>query len=435
MSTTTTNANVRVPLTNTKERYGRVAQLFHWSIAILFLVQYPLAVIAHELPLNTSEQVARVALMFSWHKTIGVVIFVLALGRIVWALTNPHPRLLNAEKPREAFAAATIHWVLYAAILAMPLTGMVTHWASTGFAPLFIPFPEHVSFVPTTERVMAVAATVHNTLAKVVLAAIALHAAGALKHHFVDKDVTLLRMLPWRSPPVRGVAPPSMQPSTAKTMATAWSTLAVVVLAAGLFGIVATREADGDAIATAGVTDVLEPAAPAAAAPEGGWVVDPAASTLGLTITQLGSPVSGEFAQWNASIAFDPEAPEAASVTVTVDLDSLSLGTVSDQAKGPDFLAVEAAPTAQFQAEGFEPLGDDRYSAEGTLTLREQEVPVVLEFDLTVEGDRATANGSAALNRLDFGVGAEGYPDESSIGFGVDIEFQIEATRANAPGS
>ena len=435
MATTAPNAGTHVPLTNTKERYGRVAQLFHWSIAILFLVQYPLAVIAHELPLTTSEEVARVALMFSWHKTIGVVIFALALGRIAWALSNPHPRLLNAEKPREAFAAATIHWVLYAAILAMPLTGMVTHWASTGFAPLFIPFPEHVSFVPATERVMAIAATVHNTLAKVVLAAIALHAAGALKHHFVDKDVTLLRMLPWRSPVVHRVAPPSMQPSTAKTMVTAWSTLAVVALGAGLFGVVATREAEGEAVTVAETADVLEPAAPVVAASEDGWVVDPAASTLGLTITQLGSPVSGEFSQWNADIVFDPEVPEAASVFVTIDLASLSLGTVSDQAKGPDFLAVETAPTARYEARGFEPLGEDRYRTDGVLTLREQDVPVVLEFDLTVDGDTASASGGTALDRLDFGVGAEGYPDESSIGFDVDIEFQVEVTRPVDAGS
>ena len=435
MSIATSERRVRVPLTNTKERYGRVAQTFHWAIALLFIAQYPLAVIATEvLPRETSADVALVAGLFSWHKTIGVVIFALALARVVWALANPHPRLLNGEKRGEAFLAATIHWVLYAAILLMPLTGMVIHWASTGFAPLLIPFPEHVSFVPTTERVMETAAMIHGVLAKLVLASIALHAAGALKHHFVDKDQTLARMLPWRSPAIERVPPPSMQPSTAGTMAAAWGTLGVLVVAVGVIGASdGAPQADTEAVATA-------PAGTVTAAIEGAdatsaWIIDPAASELAVTIQQLGSPVAGRFERWTGTISYDPEAPETASVDITVELDSLTLGTVADQAMGPDFLAVETAPTARFTASGFEPLGEERFRAPGTLTLRGEEKPVALEFDLGIDGDRAEAAGGATLDRMEWGVGAQGYPDEASIGFDVTIGFEVSATRADAPGS
>ena len=435
MSIATGERRVRVPLTNTKERYGRVAQAFHWTIALLFIAQYPLAIIATDvLPRETSEDVSLVATLFSWHKTIGVVIFALAVARVVWALTNPHPRLLNGEKRGEAFLAATIHWVLYAAILLMPLTGMVIHWASTGFAPLLIPFPEHVSFVPATEQVMKTAVTVHGVLAKVVLASIALHAAGALKHHFIDKDQTLVRMLPWRSPAIERVPPPSAQPSTPRTMGAAWGSLGVVVVAASLIG------ASGEAPEAGSQTVAAAPSAADAAVVAGAdaadaWIIDPAASELAVTIQQLGSPVAGRFERWDGSITYDPEMPKNASVGITVELDSLILGTVSDQAKGPDFLATETGPTARFTASGFEPLGEGRFRAPGTLTLRGEEKPVALEFDLTIEGDAARATGGATLDRMEWGVGAQGYPDEASIGFDVTIDVEVSATRAGTPGS
>ena len=424
-------AEPTVGLTNTRERYGRVAQAFHWTIAVLFLAQYPLGGIAHRLPRETSEQVALVATMFSWHKTIGVVVFVLALGRITWALANPHPVLLNAEKRGEAFAAATIHWVLYAAILLIPLTGMTIHWSTTGFAPLYVPFPNTLPFIPTSESVAETAVLLHSVLGKVVLAAIALHVAGALKHHFVDKDATLVRMLPWRAPRLPELSA-TEGPRKSATMGAAWGGLALVAVV--VLGTGATLAPEREVVAAVST----EEATPAATTGADAWIVDREASTLGLTIQQLGSPVTGEFASWSGDIRFDPEAPEAASIDVTVDLGSLTLGTVADQAKGPDFLAVETSPTARYTASGFEPLGEGRYRADGTLTLRDVEKPVPLEFDLAIDGDTATANGTASLNRLDFEVGAEGYPDESSVGFGVDIDVTVTATRAGAdaaPGS
>ena len=415
----------QVGLTNTRERYGRVAQAFHWTIAILFLAQYPLGGIAHRLPRSTSEEVSLVATLFSWHKTIGVVVFVLAVLRIAWALANPHPVLLNAEKRAEAFAAATIHWVLYAAILLIPLTGMAIHWSTTGFAPLLIPFPEHIGLIPTSERVADIAVLLHNVLGKVVLAAIALHVAGALKHHLIDKDATLARMLPWRSPRLPDL-PARSGPSKAATMGTAWGSLALVAVAALGFGAASAPERD-----TVAATEATDEVAVVSGDTGGAdaWAIDHDRSRLGLTITQLGSPVTGAFERWTGDIRFDPDAPDNASIDVSVDLGSLALGTVADQAKGPDFLAVETEPRARYVAEGFEPIGESRYRADGTLTLRGIEKPVPLEFDLAIEGDTARATGTAAIDRLDFEVGATGYPDESSVGFGVDVEIEVTATR------
>ena len=426
----TTDNGTHVPLTNTRERYGRVAQLFHWAVALLFLAQYPIAGIAeYALPRENGADVAVVASFFSWHKTLGVVIFVLAVGRIAWALANPHPRLLNAERRGEAFAAATIHWVLYAAILLMPISGMVVHFASTGFAPLLIPFPEHIGFVPVSQEVMEVASVVHGVLAKVVLAAVVLHIAGALKHHLVDRDLTLARMLPWRSPPIPASDTALHGPSRAVTLAVGWGVLAAAMAAALAYGVAATSTVEDTARVGASVPASADQTAVQAADPNR-WLVDHEASRLGLGIVQMGSPVKGEFAGWDADIVFDEAEPAQARVKVTVDLGTIVLGTVADQARGPDFLAVDASPTATFAGEGFEPLGEGRYRTTGTLTLRDVQKPVPLEFDLAISGDTATAMGSTELNRLDWNVGAEGYPDESSVGFAVTIDFEVEARRS-----
>ena len=426
-------------LTNTRERYGRVAQAFHWTIATLFLVNYPIAFVAHDWPRDTSEDVAFVATLFSWHKTLGVLVFALAVLRVAWALGNTRPRLLNAERRLEAFAASTIHWVLYAAILLLPLAGMVVHWASVGFAPLLVPFPEHVAVVPVSERVAGVAAVVHKALALAILASIALHVAGALKHHFIDRDQTLVRMLPFRRPTGVRVPPRAWEPNHGATAALG---LGALVLVGGTAGAVAGLLGRGESVeATVAAPAATEVAA--AAASDSAWTVDPAASSLELAIRQLGSPVSGTFARWSAAIEHDPARPEASRVRVVVDLDSLTLGTVTEQAKGAEFLDVAAAPEAVFEAEGFVPVergeaaGEgvsegEAFVADGTLRLRGAEAPASLRFDLAIDGDRARATGGAELDRLDWGVGAAGYPDESSVGFGVTVTFDLEATRASA---
>lgn len=153
--------------------------------------------------------------------------------------------------------------------------------------------------------------------------------------------------------------------------------------------------------------------------------------TLALTVTQFGSPVTGAFADWTAAIAFDPVAPAGetpvGSVTTTVSIASLTLGSVTSGATGPNFLAADTFVTALFRADLLRT--DAGYVAQGTLTLRDVTRPLTFPFDLTVDGDTATASAVIALNRLDFGVG-ETMPDESTVAFAVDIAVDLTANRA-----
>ena len=394
---------------NTATRYGSVTKSFHWLTALLILTLIPMGIIANGLPYETSEQLARKAWLFSLHKTLGVTVFFVALARILWALRQPKPEPLHPDRKLESFAAETVHWLLYGSLLLVPLSGWVHHAATTGFAPIWWPFGQSLPMVPKDDGVAATFAGLHIVFERVLAASILLHVAGALKHHFVDKDATLRRMWFGRA---------ESQPNGARHHVATPLIAALVAWGAAL-GI-------GSSIGVFEKHTTIAVAAPGLEAVQSEWQVED--GTLGITITQFGSEVAGEFADWTAEIRFDEtaNANPAGDVRVVVSIPSLTLGSVTDQAMGPDYFDAQTHPTAIFEAQ-IVPVTDG-YSANGTLTIKERTVPVELLFDLKVEGDVADMQGSLALDRRDFGIG-DNMADESSLMFGVNVDVSLRATR------
>ncbi|PTX56247.1 cytochrome b561 [Litoreibacter ponti] len=394
---------------NTETTYGAVAKFFHWSIALLIIAMIPLGIYANDLPYDTGEALAEKAWYFSLHKTIGVTIFFLALARIAWAIAQPKPGQLNADKPVEAGLAALAHWLLYASLVLVPLSGWIHHAATTGFAPIWWPFGQDLPLVPKDDGLAHTFKSLHIIFERVLVITLLAHIAGALKHHIIDRDLTLVRMLPGKPPFIR--LPEQNHPSWPIFGAVAVFAVALSTGAAlGLF----KHSAD-------------TPAVPTLAAVESEWQVQD--GTLGLTVQQLGSAVSGSFEDWTAAINFSEE-PNAegthGDVEVQIAIGSLTLGSVTSQAMGPDFFAAEAHPTAVFKADLL-PDGEN-YVAEGTLTVKGNTQPVTLPFTLQIDGDTAAMQGQTTLNRTNYNVG-ETYPDESSLGFDVNIEVNLTATR------
>ncbi|WP_264213748.1 cytochrome b/b6 domain-containing protein [Leisingera thetidis] len=410
---------------NTFSSYGSVAKTFHWLTALLIFSAFPLGYVANGLAHQIQSPgfdgspavIERATLLFSLHKTLGVTVFFTALLRILWALSQPKPGLLHPDRKAEALAAEVVHWLLYGSLVAVPLSGWIHHAATTGFAPIWWPFGQTLPFVPKSEALAELTAGVHWVLVWTLAAALGLHAAGALKHHVIDRDATLRRMLPGRG---RLPQPPAQAHSLAPLLAAllVWAGALGGGAAIGVFG---SREAAPE---QAGGT-----AAPVVATVPGatGWTVD--SGTLGLAVTQMGSQVAGSFGEWTAVVNFEePAAPgPAGDVEVTVSIASLELGSVTAQAMGADYFDSANFPTALFKAE-IEKL-EDGYQAAGTLTIKDQTVPVTLPFDLELEGDRAKMTGALTLNRLDFGIG-KSLADESSLAFAVEVPVALEARRA-----
>ena len=134
-------------IANTHSNYGSVAKSFHWMTALLILTAFPLGIIAQQLPFETNEQLALKATLFSAHKTVGVLAFFTGLLRILWAISQRRPGLLNAEHKLEATAAETAHWLLYGSMLAVPLTGWIHHASTEGFAPIWLPIGQNLPLV------------------------------------------------------------------------------------------------------------------------------------------------------------------------------------------------------------------------------------------------------------------------------------------------
>ncbi|MEM8773458.1 MAG: YceI family protein [Pseudomonadota bacterium] len=415
-------------LSNSADRYGAVSKLFHWLTALLILSAIPLGIIANDMAYAIKNpdiasgpaEIARTAFLFSMHKTIGVTAFFVAIGRIAWALSQPKPGLLNGDKKLESLAAETVHWLLYGSLLTVPLSGWIHHAATTGFAPIWWPFGQSLPFVTKDEALAELFSTVHYLLSWLLIVSLALHIAGALKHHVVEKDATLRRMLPGKV----SASPSTRQPKHGGAFLTALFVWASVLGGGGALGMYAHHK-DETVFETALPKEETQAVAEATNAGNAWFVTE---GTLSIKATQLNNPIEGSFADWTADIVFDeiPDADEVyGKVIVDIAITSLTLGSVTSQALGKDYFNAEAHPTANFSASIIKEGG--QYVASGDLTIRGVSIPVSMPFTLSVDGDQAVANGELDVDRRDFGVGPQ---DEASAGATVSVAFALNAERA-----
>jgi len=400
-----------MPAANTRQHYGSVAKTFHCLTALLILTVIPLGIIAQRWSFDTSDALAIKATLFSIHKTVGLTLFFVALARITWALTQAKPGPLHPDRKLETFAAETVHWALYASLVVVPLTGWIHHAATVGFAPIWWPFGQNLPFVPKNVDLAHTFASLHIIFERVLIISLGLHIAGALKHAWIDRDATLARMLPGAAPKV----PLYDHTTTASPAIAAFAAYGLALLVGAGLGMFGQHEG---------------PATPQLEAVASDWQVTD--GTLAITVTQLGAPVTGQFADWTAAITFDETVTDgtAGQVDVTISVPSLTLGSVTSQALGAEFFNASDFATATFSA----PITvtDGAYLADGTVTIRGVTMPAMLPFTLDLQDGIATVEATTQLSRLSFGMGETAYPDETSVGFAVDVAISLTASRNTA---
>ncbi len=397
-------------LSNTTTRYGSVTRSFHWLTALLVLTLIPVAMIAQELPYDTPQQLARKASLFSLHKTLGVSVFFVSLLRILWAVTQSKPAALHPDRKVETLLAETAHWLLYGSLVLAPLSGWIHHAATSGFAPIWWPLGQSLPLVPKSEYVAAVSGGFHWVFGKVMVVTLLAHLAGALKHHFVDKDATLRRMvgratdLPALIPTPHGIAP-------------ILCAVAIWVATLAFGSVLGVYSEKGESVAAAALEEVASD-----------WTVQE--GQIAITVGQFGSDVEGSFADWTASITFDDAimTGTAGTVDTVISIGSLTLGSVTDQAMGPDFFDADTYPTAIYTADLIK--GIDGFVADGTLTIKDKSVPLSMPFSLLIDGDTARMQSSLTLDRRSYGIG-DNMNNESSLTFDVGVKINLVATRAS----
>lgn len=176
---------------NTRNSYGSISKWLHWVIFILVLAMLACGFVMGSLPESMQGDAYRA------HKLTGIIILGLMVFRLLWRWVNPTPVLPNTMPGWQKLAAWAVHALFYIVLFAMPLTGWILSTAA-GHAPVLygidiaLPFPG----ISLDDSLATFLGHVHEYGAFFLLALLALHIAASLKHHYIDHDDILKRMMP-----------------------------------------------------------------------------------------------------------------------------------------------------------------------------------------------------------------------------------------------
>lgn len=170
--------------------YGNVARLLHWLFVVLILVQAPVGIAM------TSEAVPALGdTLFILHKGLGSILLVLIVLRVLWRLTHPVPALLPHRPALQRRIAACVHWLLYALLLLMPISGYIRTVGDNFPIELLdaLGIPPLVSNIPDTAHVMQV---LHKFGAFALTALVAAHVGAVVHQGLIERDPVMSRIWP-----------------------------------------------------------------------------------------------------------------------------------------------------------------------------------------------------------------------------------------------
>lgn len=380
------------------QRYGDVAVIFHWLIAILILGL--LAIGKYMVGLAENDPV-RFELT-QWHKSFGIAVLVLSVLRLLWRFTHRPPPEPASIPHWQQKIASVAHLLLYALMFILPVTG----WIMVSASPLnidtilfnVVPLP-HLPPFSTMEGREDVAMAFHqyHELAGMALIAILLaHIGAALKHHFVDKDVVLVRMLPdWASSSFR------------RKIVALFAAISVTTGATILYANAGNQAA----LLAAGESEVS-------------FIAD-----------VTGEQTPGLFTQSSVEALIDETNPANSSITARVQTESLSSENAQVEGSLPDaeWFDVANFPEALFQSTNVEAGTDGSLLVTGNLTIKNTTTEISFPMTLTTEEEKRVARGEFTIDRSDYSIGMESQNNDDYVGFDVIIKFRFDITSgANA---
>ena len=394
---------MKSPSANTADHYHGLSKLFHWLIAALIVLQF----VSHEMAEAAAESGARnweFALILN-HKSIGMTVLMLALARLVWRFVAPPPKLPTGMPTWQIGASHVSHVLLYGLMLALPLTGWLMSSAA-GVSVAWFKLAYFPDLIGKSDSLADSLHDIHEILGKVLFVTAIIHILAALKHGFVDRDGVLARIC------------------SVVTIA-----LGVLIVGAGAWWLTL----ESTPAASAQTADSDTPAAPAAAVAESSlpaWQIDPTSSFIRFTGTQSGESFTGEWQNWQARIHFDTAAPDEGLFDVSIDASSAATGDDDRDATIVDAAWFDAAefPEVIYRASRFRTLDDGRFAADGELIIKGQATPVTLTFAVSDDGEQRSLTGSAALRRLELGVGTGEWEDTAWVDDEVAVEVRVDGS-------
>lgn len=371
-------------------RYDDIAVGFHWLIAILII---GLLAIGKYMTDLAPDDPMRFALT-QWHKTFGITVLLLSVGRLLWRFTHrppPEPETIPAWQRK---AASVAHVALYVLLFALPITG----WIMVSASPLnvetllfdVIPWPHLPPFaeLPGREAIAEDFNAYHEIAGNILILILLAHVGAALKHHFVDRDTVLVRMLPDWS-----------RSWNAKLAAFG------VAIAAGGTGLYLYADAgDRASVLAAGESEV--------------------SFVAGVT----GDPTAGVFPVSEVTATLDETNPADSSIEARVETG----GVTSDNAQmasslpGSDWFDSEAYPEATFVSNAVRAAGEGTLEVDGILTIKGIALEVTFPMTLADEEGQRVARGEFTVDRREFELGLESQATEQYVEYPVDIRFRFD---------
>jgi cytochrome b561 len=178
---------------NSEAGYGIISKLFHWCIALLILVQFYLVywkswVLPEKSPMANFY-------INGLHKPIGVVVLMLAIFAVTWHVNSRKPDYSLQMPKWEKQSALFVQSVLYLTLFAMPLSGLIMSTAA-GYPPSFFGLFQFPQFIAKNAVIAQFFFDIHEITGYIIIALVIVHVSAALKHHFINRDNILKRMLP-----------------------------------------------------------------------------------------------------------------------------------------------------------------------------------------------------------------------------------------------
>jgi len=178
-------------LKNTDQRWGSISQGLHWLTVLLILALAIIGLVMDGLP-----RTPKYFWVYTLHKSLGITVLALLPLRLIWRLWAGAPRPASGTPAWQHAIANLTHWLLYALLLAVPLSGWMYDSASSLRPFRLFGMWEMPKLTAADEALAELTHTAHIGLFWLMIALVLAHAGAALWHHLIQRDATLTRMLP-----------------------------------------------------------------------------------------------------------------------------------------------------------------------------------------------------------------------------------------------
>ncbi|MFK7894125.1 MAG: cytochrome b/b6 domain-containing protein [Granulosicoccus sp.] len=378
-------------------RYGDIAVLFHWLIA--FFIIGLLAIGKYMTGLEENDPV-RFALT-QWHKSFGLTVLFLSILRLVWRFGHRPPPDPETIPNWQKSVAHGVHILLYSLMFILPISGWIMVSASpldintVLFDVVTVPHIPPFDQLANKEQVEGWFVEIHDIAGNILILLLLAHAGAAMKHHFVDKDTVLVRMLP---------------DLTSRSFKNRLAAMALLIGATGTGLYLYADSGNQAAILAAGDSEVS------------------------FIANVTGEPAPGAFTESKVSATIDQNNLSASSIMAAVQTGTITSSNSQLESTLPEteWFNVADFPEALFESTTVASDGENTLRVTGSLTIKDKTQEVSFPMTITSEESTQVARGEFVINRQDYDIGMDSQGNEDFVGFDVTVKFRFNISTPDA---